>query len=102
MGKPNLPICKTISYKHWKYSPPHWSNCRASTGKLLSSTQNFSFIDWGLHGHFVHNCPEDWNRIVYDYISKIVWQNSPLHTEHHMKGLMAWHDGGKSSPRSRL
>jgi hypothetical protein len=50
---------KTISCKHWKHSPPHWSNCHASTGKLFVSTHNFSFIDWGLHGHFVHNCPED-------------------------------------------
>jgi hypothetical protein len=44
---------KTMSYKHWKYSPPHWSTCCASTGKLLVSTHNFSFIDWGPHGHFV-------------------------------------------------
>jgi hypothetical protein len=57
-GKPSIPICKTISYKHWKYSPPHWSNCCASAGKLLESTHNFSFIDWGPHGHFVHNCSE--------------------------------------------
>jgi hypothetical protein len=35
MGKPNLPKCKTISYKHWKYSPLYWSNCHASAGKLL-------------------------------------------------------------------
>jgi hypothetical protein len=44
-GKSNLLICETISYKHWKYSPAHWSNCHASTGKLLVSTHNFSFID---------------------------------------------------------
>jgi hypothetical protein len=87
MGKLNLPICETISYKHWKYSPPHWSNCCASTEKLLVSTHNLSFIDWGPHGRFVHNCPEDWNRIDCDYINKIVWQNGLLHKEHYMKGL---------------
>jgi hypothetical protein len=98
MGKPNLPICKTMSYKHWKYSPPHWINCHARTGKLLVST-HFSFIDWGSHGCFVYNCPEDWNRIFCDCFNKIVWQNSPLHREHHMKRLMACHDWGVSSPR---
>jgi hypothetical protein len=40
--------------------------------------------------------------MVCDYIYKIIWQDSPLHTEHHMKGLMAWHDGGMSSPRPQL
>jgi hypothetical protein len=59
MRKPNLPICKTIPYKHWKYSPPHWCNCHDSAGKLLVSTHNFSLIDWGPHGCFVHNCSED-------------------------------------------
>jgi hypothetical protein len=40
--------------------------------------------------------------MVCDYIDKIVWQNSPLLREHHMKGLIAWHDGGMPFPRSRL
>jgi hypothetical protein len=40
--------------------------------------------------------------MVCDYINKIVWQNSPLHKEHHMKGLMARHDGGMSSQRPQL
>jgi hypothetical protein len=97
-GKPNLLICEIISYKHWKYSPPHWNNCHASAGKLLVST-HFSFIDWDSHGCIVYNCPEDWNRTFCDCINKIVWQNSPLYREHHMKGLIAWHDWGVSSPR---
>jgi hypothetical protein len=40
--------------------------------------------------------------MVCDYIKKIVWQNSPLHRERHMKGLMTWHDGVMSSSRPQL
>jgi hypothetical protein len=86
MGKPNHPTYKTIPYKHWKYSPPYWSNCHVSTGKLPVSTHNFSFINWGPHGCFVHNCPEDWNRSsviiltklfgkIVHYIENIKWKD---------------------------
>jgi hypothetical protein len=77
MGKPNLPIYKTVSYKHWKYSPPHWTNNHVVTAKLLVPTHNIYFIDWGPHGCFLQNCPEHWNKMVSDYVNKIVWQNSP-------------------------
>lgn len=37
-----------------------------------------------------------------DNIQKILWIGNTTHWEHHTRSLMAWHEGGLSSPWPRL
>ena len=103
LGKEQRTLCKGFTYKNFTYTPVHWDECQAKSGKLMP-VANHTIVDWGPHGMQLSNCSDDVNSTVCDYATQVAWKiNDDATMEHyHDKGLLGWFAGRLAPPHPRI